>query len=140
MRWFLQYYYLFSKAMLRYKSICSIPTWSVQFNKCIAPLPQSKPCTSKSFFKYLCDLSLLPSVNPSLMHPLTFLSLWICLHFLEFCKQLSHTIYTYCSFFFKFIYLYVHTLFGPFLHSASPPPSSPPNPLASRQNLFFPFL
>jgi hypothetical protein len=40
--------------------------------------------------------------------------------------------------FLKVIYSYVHALFGPFLPTA--PSLSPPPPLASRQNLFCPFL
>jgi hypothetical protein len=39
-----------------------------------------------------------------------------------------------------FIYSYVHTLFGSFLPFPSSPLPLPPIPLASRQNLFCPFL
>jgi hypothetical protein len=51
------------------------------------------------------------------------------------CSQMSQDLW-YSAFFSLFIYSHVHTLFGPF----PPLPPFPHHPLASRQNLFCPFL
>jgi hypothetical protein len=52
----------------------------------------------------------------------------------------KYTSFFLLEFFSLFIYSHVHTLFGPFLSPAPAPSLSSPTLLASRQNLFCPYL
>jgi hypothetical protein len=110
---------------------CSISSFLRDFHgfSIMTSLTQSPPS------RKLCFLHILVSTYHFLILFSNLMEAIIILFFKCFLLLGQHN-----SFFFCFLYSYVHTMIESFLPPFSPPALSPPHPLASRQKLFWSYL